>query len=146
MQVSLDTDYGHHSIHSYSEGEVIVSIPVKPDDTVIPLHDDQPVRLQERLTSSLIIHPDGLIRDWRPCSVKDLNEGNFAPLAGLEREILLLGTGQRLCWPDPVLLSRLQQQGVGVEVMDTPAACRTYNILMSDQRRVAAALILAETT
>ena len=143
MQVSLDTDYGHHSIYSYSEGEIIVSVPVPEQDNVVPLHDNHPVNQHQPVNNSLIIHPHGIIRDWPPKSVTTLCLQHFAVLDELALDILLLGTGQRLSWPTAALLASLQQQGIGVEVMDTPAACRTYNILMSDQRRVAAALILS---
>jgi uncharacterized protein len=62
-------------------------------------------------------------------------------LAGLDREIVLLGTGRLLRFPRPELLRPLVQAGVGVEVMDVQAACRTYNILASEERKVAAALL-----
>jgi len=54
----------------------------------------------------------------------------------------LIGTGARFQFPEPALLAPLQKAGIGVEVMDTQAACRTYNILLGEGRSVAAALIL----
>jgi uncharacterized protein len=60
----------------------------------------------------------------------------------LEPEIVLLGTGRRQQFPHPRLTQALLEQGVGVEVMDTAAACRTYNVIMLEGRRVAAALLL----
>ena len=62
-------------------------------------------------------------------------------LAGLDREIVLLGTGNVLRFPRPELMRPLAQAGLGIEVMDRKAACRTYNILASEGRRVAAALL-----
>jgi uncharacterized protein len=66
----------------------------------------------------------------------------FDRLAGLPIEILLLGTGDRLRFPHPSLTAPLRAAGIGVEVMDTGAACRTYNILLAEDRRVGAALML----
>ena len=65
-------------------------------------------------------------------------------IAQLEPEIALLGTGDRQRFPHPRLIQALMARGIGVEVMDTSAACRTYNIVMLEGRRVAAALLLAD--
>ena len=143
MQVSLDIDPTHYRIHGYSDGEIVVAAPVAIDDKVVPLRGEGPVDRREHLRRSLVIHPDGLIRDWAPQTLSALGPGDLEIFAGLGLEILILGTGQRLEWPDPALLAPLHDLGIGIEVMDTRAACRTYNILMADQRRVAAALIIA---
>ena len=71
-----------------------------------------------------------------------LTADHLALLVGLGREIVLLGTGARLRFPHPEILKPLIQAGIGVEVMDVQAACRTYNILMAEERRIAAALLL----
>ena len=76
--------------------------------------------------------------------VADLTETHFAMVAALKPEIVLLGTGARQQFPLPRLLRPLLTQGIGVEVMDTAAACRTYNIIMLEGRRVAAALLMIE--
>ena len=60
----------------------------------------------------------------------------------LKPEVVLLGSGARFIWPETAALAPLMQAGIVYEVMDTAAACRTYNILMSDGRRVAAALLM----
>lgn len=91
---------------------------------------------------SLILAAERLISDWRPRLVSDLQHEDFAPVLQLQPEILLLGTGSRLEFPSPALTAHLLQAGIGVEVMDTPAACRTYNILLAEQRHAAAALLL----
>ncbi len=64
------------------------------------------------------------------------------PLAELKPEVVLLGTGTRLRFPHPRLTRALTDAGIGVEVMDTPAACRTFNILAAEGRKVLAAVIL----
>ena len=63
-------------------------------------------------------------------------------MLALEPEILLLGTGNRMQFPDPKLLVRVHEAAIGLEVMDTQAVCRTYNILASEGREVAAAILL----
>lgn len=91
---------------------------------------------------SLIVSADTLIADWRPRLAAELRREDFAAVLQLQPEILLLGTGSRLDFPPPSLTVHLMQSGIGVEVMDTAAACRTFNILLAEQRRVAAALLL----
>ena len=91
---------------------------------------------------SLILAPEQLITDWRPQQANELQHEDFDPVVGLSPEILLLGTGSQLQFPSASLTARLLQSGIGVEVMDTAAACRTFNILLAEQRRVVAALLL----
>ena len=91
---------------------------------------------------SLIVLPEQIIAEWRPVAPDALTAEHFSTLAALELEILLLGTGPRLRFPSPRLIHALAQQGIGLETMDTFAACRTYNILAAEGRKVAAALIL----
>jgi len=98
----------------------------------------------ELLQHNLVLTPEQIIRDWRPRDFADLNGSDFADLADLEPEILLLGTGLRQRFPAPQTYRELIQHGIGLEIMDTGAACRTYNILMSEQRRVVAALLMIE--
>lgn len=95
-----------------------------------------------RYTHSLIVQPEKTIELWQASASEELTEAHFAGLAGQELEVLLLGTGARLRFPAPQLISRLARQGIGLEAMDTFAACRTYNILAAEGRKVAAALIL----
>ncbi len=92
-------------------------------------------------TSSLIVTPQTVISDWHPTRFVDLSRDDFLPLARLKPEVVLLGTGERLQFPAPQVTLPLTQHSVGLEVMDTPAACRTYNILASEGRKVAAALL-----
>lgn len=91
---------------------------------------------------SLIVLPGQIIESWHATAPDALTEAHFTTLEGLELEILLLGTGARLHFPSPRLMHALARQGVGLEAMDTFAACRTYNILAAEGRKVAAALIL----
>ena len=94
----------------------------------------------QRHHHSLIVAPDRLI-EWDVASFDVLREEHFAALAALEPEIVLLGTGVRLRFPHPRLTQALTAARIGFEVMDLKAACRTYNILVSEDRRVTAALL-----
>jgi uncharacterized protein len=80
--------------------------------------------------------------DWQVDDFARLDAADFAGLAALPIEILLLGTGARLRFPHPRLTQAVRDAGVGLEVMDTNAACRTYNILLEENRRVGAALLI----
>ena len=95
-----------------------------------------------RHASSLIVLPDQVL-PWAAASFAALTAEDFAPLAGLGLEIVLLGTGPRLRFPQPSLTRALAEAHVGLEVMDLQAACRTYNILVAEERKVAAALLFA---
>jgi uncharacterized protein len=96
-----------------------------------------------RHESGILVLPDAAVVAWDVADIAHLDEQRIALLAALDAEVLLIGTGRRLLFPAPRLLLPLAQAGMGVEIMDTPAACRTYNILMGEGRRVAAALIVA---
>ncbi|WP_310451788.1 Mth938-like domain-containing protein [Sulfuritalea sp.] len=95
-----------------------------------------------RLTRSFLLTPQRLIEDWPPASFDSLTESDLQAVAELDCPIVLLGTGPRQRFPAPVLLRSLIERRMGVEVMDSHAACRTYNILMAEGRDVAAALII----
>jgi uncharacterized protein len=79
---------------------------------------------------------------WTHGGFDELAEGDFAALLRLEPEIVLLGTGATIRFPHPRLMRALTDARIGVEVMDTPAACRTFNILAAEGRKVAAALLV----
>ncbi|OHC70908.1 MAG: hypothetical protein A3H93_19235 [Rhodocyclales bacterium RIFCSPLOWO2_02_FULL_63_24] len=95
-----------------------------------------------RLTTSFLLMPQRLIEDWPPASFDSLATADLQQVADLGCPIVLLGTGPRQRFPAPALLRPLIERRIGVEVMDSYAACRTYNILMAEGRDVAAALII----
>ena len=92
--------------------------------------------------NSLIVAPDQLLEQWRPERVELIEPGDLDPVLSLAPEIVVLGTGATQRFPDPAIYASAINAGVGFEVMDTGAACRTYNILMTEGRRVVAALIM----
>ncbi len=94
-----------------------------------------------RHESSLIVLPERIV-PWDIAGFEALALADFERLAGLDREIVLLGTGARLRFPRPELTRPLVEARIGLEVMDFQAACRTYNFLMAESRKVAAALLL----
>ena len=96
----------------------------------------------QRHEANLIVLPEKLL-PWSVASFDVLKEEDFHVVLDLNLEILLLGTGARQRFPHPRLTRALAAKRVGVEVMDLQAACRTYNILMSEERRVAAALLFS---
>ncbi|MEJ2394917.1 MAG: Mth938-like domain-containing protein [Candidatus Thiodiazotropha sp.] len=122
MKFMLDNNTGGYAIQRYDVGEIIIA--------------------ERAYRESLILLPDRVIETWSPNSVNDLAEEDFLQLMELEPEIVLLGTGRQQQFPHPSLTQPLMQQRIGLEVMDTAAACRTYNILMAEGRRVAAALFM----
>ena len=95
-----------------------------------------------RYGSSLVVLPDGIVENWNVPTLESLTEDNIRALALLKPELVLLGTGDLLRFPDSRLLASLAAGRIGAEIMDTRAACRTYNILAEEGRNVAAALII----
>jgi uncharacterized protein len=95
-----------------------------------------------RHSGSLVVSGERLVTDWPARALEDLKPDHLAAIIELKPEIVLLGTGATFRFPEPALLAPLYKAGIGVEVMDTPAACRTYNILLGEGRNVVAALIV----
>ncbi|WP_313950889.1 Mth938-like domain-containing protein [Accumulibacter sp.] len=96
-----------------------------------------------RHNCNLAVLPERLIPDWTQATFATLGVADFELLASLDADIVLLGTGQQLRFPSPDLLQPLIRAQKGLEVMDLPAACRTYNVLMAEGRKVAVGLLLA---
>lgn len=83
-----------------------------------------------------------LAKPWPVTDIKELTLTALEPLLALQPELLLLGTGVKLIFPANNLMAEITARKIGVEIMDTAAACRTYNLLLGEQRRVIAALII----
>ncbi len=122
MQLTLDPNRGVYTIRSYQPGEIRVN------DRII--------------TNSIILSPTEMIDPWSPRSITELTTDQLLPIIKLAPEILLLGTGEKQHFLPPMLLSEFYKQQIGVEIMDTGAACRTYNVLISEGRNVVAALLI----
>ncbi len=96
----------------------------------------------EKISSSVVIGSRGQRLDWACRSFADLTEAHFAQLAGLDAELVIFGSGSRIRFPQAAWLRPLMARRIGLETMDTQAACRTYNILAGEGRSVIAALLL----
>ena len=96
---------------------------------------------EKRLVST-VLGSKGLRLDWQVARFEDLTPAHFSQLADTGAELILFGSGRRLRFPPPAWLAGLMTMRIGLETMDTPAACRTYNILAGEGRNVVAALLL----
>ena len=94
------------------------------------------------LCSHLILSAQDILLYWPVTSPKTLKAADLQPAINLNPKIVLLGTGRHLVLPNSDLMTDLAIQGVGLEIMDTPAACRTYNLLVHEGRDVVAALFI----
>lgn len=90
---------------------------------------------------SVIVPWTGAVTAWEVTRFEALDERAFEALAALKPELVIFGSGARLRFPRPGLLAPLMSRRIGVETMDTPAACRTYNLLLAEGRAVVAALL-----
>ena len=122
--------------------------PDRSDDVnLIQSFGEDGVRVQNQLwTGSLLVPARGPVLPWPVPTLHDLQEEHFAAIAAMQCELVIFGSGERLRFPPPALLQPLMRQRIGLETMDTRAACRTFNILAGEGRNVVAALIGANTT
>jgi uncharacterized protein len=123
LKLHLESRSGLNAFTGYGEGYVLVN--------------------GERIERSVVVLPERILTDWPAANFAGLAPEHFTALADLGCEIVLLGTGMQLRFPRPEIVHPLIRAGIGMEVMDVQAACRTYNILMAEQRKVAAALLFA---
>lgn len=98
--------------------------------------------IAEKIEHSLVIGSGGEKFDWNCTRFEQLTAEHFALLAETKPELVIFGSGSRLRFPPPAFLRLLMAQRIGLETMDTLAACRTYNILAGEGRRVVAALLI----
>ena len=122
MKISLESAAGRNLFTAYGDGYVDVN--------------------GTRHEVNVVVGAEAVTPGWFAGALEALGPEHLAPLVESRPEIVLLGTGAAFRFPHPSLLAPLYQAGIGVEVMDTRAACRTYNILLAEGRRVVAALIV----
>lgn len=121
MKLSLSDESQSNSISAYAEGCFTVRGQV--------------------FTGSHIFWPDLPPKPWSATSIENLSAEDFEQIASEKVEAIIIGTGQKLVFPDDSILETIYRQSIGVEIMDTAAACRTFNILVSEDRNILAALI-----
>ena len=123
MKIELDTQNpDQYRINSYDTGSVAIN--------------------GNMYHASVIVSPDSLVDSWPPQVFTDLSVEHFEPILLLKPEIVLLGTGERNRFPADEIIAPLLSRQIGLEIMDTGAACRSYNFLMAEGRRVVAALLM----
>jgi uncharacterized protein len=109
----------------------------------VTAYDESGVEINAvRYGKSLLVMPEMPPADWPVTSFDALTAEDFAQIEAAEPDVVILGTGARQRFIHPRLVTNLAARRVGVETMDNQAACRTYNILMAEGRKVALALIL----
>ncbi|MBI5919163.1 MAG: Mth938-like domain-containing protein [Nitrosomonadales bacterium] len=96
----------------------------------------------ERHQRAIVVTPEALCTEWAAGGFDELVESDFEYLLELKPEVVLLGTGERQRFVHPRLHRALTAAGIGIECMTTPAACRTFNVLAAEDRRVVAALLM----
>lgn len=121
MKLTL-TSRGQNIIRAYATGEVRIG--------------------EQLLHNNCLIAPEQIVADWSARSVESLSPIDLQPIFALNPELVVLGTGERQQFPSPAIRAAFLAREIGLEVMDLGAACRTFNILLSEDRRVVAALIL----
>ena len=122
MKLQSDPHSGANTITGYGDGYVEIN--------------------KTPYTHAVLLSSDGAISNWPVQTFDDLEDGHFVKIVDLKPELVLIGTGQRQRFPKLELLKTLIQAKVGYEIMDSQAACRTYNILVSEGRKVVLALVL----
>lgn len=137
MKFSQETGLDGYTINAYNEESVTI---------IGPPAGERSLPSELILNQSFILTPLKLIRDWPPSQLDDISQPHFGPLLELNPEMVILGVGSKLRFPDQSILKELFSQGIGVEVMDSSAACRTYNILAAEGREVAAAIIIDKSS
>jgi len=143
MQVNLDSDIRSYTIRAYEPGAISLTVPYSAENAPQARPGEQasaPLGI-ETISSSFIVSPRHLLPGWPPASISNLQAEHLEAIIELQPELVLLGTGAQLTFPPPQILAALHRQRIGVEIMDTAAACRTYNILMTEGRFVVAGLI-----
>ena len=139
MKFNQETLGALYYIQAHAEGEVKVLVP--PEGELI--NPEPTLRVFNR---SFIISPHRLLTDWAPQNLEELEPDHLALTLEMNPELVILGTGSRLQFPHPTLFSTLMENGIGYEVMDTGAACRTYNVLAAEGRQVVTAIFVSKET
>ena len=125
MKLQSDPQSGANTITGYGDGYVEIN--------------------QTPYSHAVLLSSDGNIKEWPVKSFDELAAANFTQMVDLKPELIIIGTGNRQRFPKPELVKTLIDAKVGFEIMDSQAACRTYNILVSEGRRVLLALIVEAT-
>ena len=121
MPLAEDKITSRYSISGYNAGEIIVN--------------ETPYR------ESLILSPQSILCPWPVSSVDDIDQSSLQPVLEMNPRVVLLGTGEQQIFPDAKIFGLFGERGIGLEVMNNGALCRTFNILVAEDREVVAAII-----
>lgn len=124
MDLSFQAPGKHHYVHSISAQGICIA--------------------GQLYSQSLLLTADQLITDWPPQSFSEFRSEFLQPIFQLQPDLVLLGTGGRQHFPDAIIMMEFYRRGIGLEVMSSSAACRTFNVLVAESRRVAAVLFPVE--
>ena len=112
----------------------------------IQAYEQDQITVNDRVyTESLVLSPDQIIQPWPVTSVEQLETQHLECIFELKPDVILLGTGEKQVFPEMHILGHFTQRGFSVEVMNTGALCRTYNILVAEDRHVIGAFILSSS-
>jgi uncharacterized protein len=120
MRLVLDSDSRVHLVRRYGGGEIVIG--------------------EQTITRPLIVSPTQLLLDWSASSLEELSEAQLEPLLGFGADVVLLGAGERQSFASREVRAVFRARRIALECMTLGAACRTYNILASEQRNVVAGL------
>jgi uncharacterized protein len=120
MRLVLDSDSRVHLVRRYGGGEIVIG--------------------EQTITRPLIVSPTQLLLDWSASSLEELSEAQLEPLLGFGADVVLLGAGERQSFASREVRAVFRGRRIALECMTLGAACRTYNILASEQRNVVAGL------
>ncbi|OIZ99755.1 hypothetical protein BEV13_05045 [Rickettsiella grylli] len=123
MELTLDTGKGHYHIRAYGNNFIQIN--------------------EQKFSQSLVVTPHRLIYPFPPQRCADCNSAHLHTIIELNPSIVVFGSDENL-FPDPHLVNLFYRHNIGLEVMTFAAACRTYTVLMSEERHVAAVLLLTE--
>ncbi len=124
MKITLQTGPAVNLVRSFTPGELRIG--------------------EQVIRTSCLLAADTLITNWAPQTFSELKADHFELVLAQKPEIVLLGSGTKQRFPDRSIMAAVLSRGIGLEVMDTAAACRTFNILVAEDRRVVAALLLED--
>ncbi len=122
MKLQSDPHFGANAITGYGDGYVEIN--------------------KTPYEHAVLLSSDGAISRWPVAAFEELNPSHFAQMIDLKPELILIGTGKRQQFPKPELLKDLINAKIGFEIMNSQAACRTYNILVGEGRKVMLALLV----
>ncbi len=122
MKFVLDQPDGRYDIRGYEPGGIVIG--------------------NETYRRPLLLTADSIRPDWSPADISQLTSGHLQEICALKPALVIIGSGERQVFPDPRVFIPFMDAHIGYEVMDTPAACRTYNVLLSEGRKVLAALFV----